>query len=309
MRAIRQLEQWEQADPGWLPVDPGATRQSADDYAYESDPIPFRDFPYGTNWRLGRGSTSSNRAPDQKSIQLFAQGGEYGDTSATYPNPPSSTTPDSTYAPAPGDLPYEPARTTYLDFDAGPTATMARLLQGGSPGRPWPDFADLGLSANPSLGHGPGYRGRLTQPSILVLADQESHDDLFTGRALTGNVGQHLQAFLRSAGVTKQYAIVRTLPVDSLGDPVAAVTRAVDDPATRSILREVLRLAQPDVIVTLGPHAERVATAEAPPGPPVIHLAPFTEHGPGRGVEAGAGCTRRARLPTRRTQGPLPRWP
>ena len=113
----------------------------------------------------------------------------------------------------------------------------------------------MGLSANPSLGYGPGYRGRLTRPSILVLADQESHDDLFTGRALTGNVGQHLQAFLRSAGVTKQYAIVRTLPVDTLGDPVAAVTRAVDDPATRSILREVLRRAQPKVIVTLGPHA------------------------------------------------------
>ena len=152
---------------------------------------------------------------------------------------------------------------------------MARLLQGGSPGRPWPDFAALGLSANPSLGHGPGYRGRLTQPSILVLADQESHDDLFTGRALTGNVGQHLQAFLRSAGVTKRYAIVRTLPVDSLGDPVAAVTRAVDDPATRSILREVHAAAQPEVIVTLGRHAERVAAAEAPPGTPVVHLAPF----------------------------------
>ena len=51
-RAIRQLEQWELADPGWLPLDPGARRHSADDYAYESDPIPFRDFAYGTNWRL-----------------------------------------------------------------------------------------------------------------------------------------------------------------------------------------------------------------------------------------------------------------
>ena len=27
-RAIRQLEQWEQADPGWLPVDAGETRLS-----------------------------------------------------------------------------------------------------------------------------------------------------------------------------------------------------------------------------------------------------------------------------------------
>jgi uracil-DNA glycosylase len=303
-RAIRQLEQWELDAPGWLPVDPGATRLPADAYTYSAAPIPFRDFPYGTNWRLGRGSTSSNRAVDQKSIQLFAKGGEYGDTSAIYMNLPASTTPDSSYVTAPGDLPYEPARTTYLDFDAGPTTTMARLLQGGSPGRPWPDFASLGLSANPSLGHGPGYRGRLARPSILVLADQESQDDLFTGRALTGNVGQHLQAFLRSAGVTKQYAILRTLPVDSLGDPVAAVTRSVDDPGTRSILREVMRLAQPGVIVTLGQHAERVATAEAPPGTPVVHLAVFDKAHPSEGWQPGLDALAAHAFPRDVSPGP-----
>jgi uracil-DNA glycosylase len=279
-RAIRQIAEWEQDDPGWLAVDPGATRLSADAYTYEADPIPFRDFPYGTNWRLGRGSTSSNRDKDQKAIQLFAEGGAYANKSATYPDLPGSSTPDSTYVPAPGDLPYEPARTTYFDYDAGPATTMARLLQGGSTGRPWPDFAALGVNGDPSLGHGPGYRGRLSHPSILVLADQESHDDLFTGRACTGNVGQHLQAFLRSAGVTRRYAFVRTLPVDSLGDPVASVRRAVDDAATRSILREVMRQAQPAVVLTLGEHAARVAAAEAPAGVPVVDLAPFDKSHP-----------------------------
>lgn len=286
-RAIRQVEQWETDAPGWLPVDSGATRKPASSYTYSSAPIPFRDFAYGTNWRLGRGSTSSNRKDNQVSIQLFAKGGKYGDTSATYVTPPASTSPDSTYVPAPGDLPYEPARTTYLDFDPGPSKTMARLLQGGSAGRPWPDFASLGLRANPSLGRGPGYRGRLAHPSILVLADQESQDDLFTGRALTGNVGQHLQAFLRSAGVTKRYAMVRTLPVDSMGDPIAAVTQAVDHPATRSILREVMRQAQPEVVVTLGQHAERVAADEAPPGTPVVNLAAFDPTLPANGWQAG----------------------
>jgi uracil-DNA glycosylase len=303
-RAIRQVEQWELDAPGWLPVDPGATRLPADDYTYSSAPIPFRDFPYGTNWRLGRGSTSSNRDRDQKAIQLFALGGRYGDTSTTYANPPSSTTPDSSYVPAPGDLPYEPARTTYLDFDAGPTKTMARLLQGGSPGRPWPDFASLGLSANPSLGHGPGYRGQLTHPSILVLADQESHDDLFSGRALTGNVGQHLQAFLRSAGVTKQYAILRTLPVDSLGDPAAAITQAVDHPATRSILREVMRLARPVVILTLGPHAARVAAADAPAGTPVVHLAAFAKSDPSAAWQPGLDALAALAFPRDVPKGP-----
>ena len=286
-RAIDQLEQWESASPGWLPVDPGARREPAATYTYASAPIPFRDFPYGTNWRLGRGSTSSNRDRDQKAIQLFAQGGKYGDSSPTYPNPPSSTTPDATYAPASGDLPYEPPRSTYRDFDSGPSAAMARLLQGGSPGLPWPDFTTLGVGANPSLGRGPGYRGRLSRPSILVLADQQSHDDLFTGRALTGNVGQHLQSFLRAAGVTTRYAILRTLPVDTLGDPAAAVTRAVDDPATRSVLREVMRRADPAVIVTLGPHAERVGTVEAPAGTPLVHLAPFRKSDPAAAWQPG----------------------
>lgn len=286
-RAILQVEQWEADAPGWLPVDPGATRAPAGEYSYSSAPIPFRDFPYGTNWRLGRGSTSSNRQDDQTSIQLFAKGGTYGDTSATYVNPPASTAPDSTYAPPPGDLAYEPARTTYRDFDGGPTTAMARLLQGGSAGRPWPDFTAFGLSGNISLGRGQGYRGRLERPSVLVLGDQESHDDLFTGRALTGNIGQHLQALLRSAGVTKRYAILRTLPVDSLGDPVAAVTQAVDHPATRSILREVMRRAQPKVILTLGRHAERVAADEAPPGTPVVNLAAFNPSLPTNGWQPG----------------------
>jgi len=286
-RAISQVEDWDQADPGWLPVDQGATRLSADSYEYSSAPIPFRDFPYGTNWRLGRGSTSSNRDRDQKAIQLFAKGGKYGDTSSSYVDGPSSAKPDSADVRPPGDLPYEPARTTYLDFDAGPTPAMARLLQGGSPGRPWPDFGSLGLQANPSLGHGPVYRGRLARPSILVLADQESQDDLFTGRAVTGNVGQHLQALLRAAGVTKQYAILRTLPVDSLGDLDAVVSRAIDDPATRSILREAMRLARPGVIVTLGSHAERVAADEAPSGTPVVHLAAFDKTDPAKAWKPG----------------------
>ena len=202
-----------------------------------------------------------------------------------------------------------PGRRTSTSMPAR-RQTMARLLQGGSPGRPWPDFATLGLSANPSLGHGPGYRGRLTHPSILVLADQESHDDLFTGRALTGNVGQHLQAFLRSAGVTKQYAILRTLPVDSLGDPVAAVTRAVDDPATRSILREVMRLAQPECDRHARPARRagrrRRGAARYAGGPPRAVRRARTR--PRRG-KPGLDALDRARLPTRRTQGSLPRWP
>jgi uracil-DNA glycosylase len=278
-RAFRQIERWENDSPGWLAVDPGGSRHSAASYTYKSAAIPFRDFAYGTNWRLGRSGTSSNRKDQQESIQIFGKGGKYGDSSAKYANAPASSTPDASYRPDLGDLDYEPPKSAYLDFDTGPGASMARLLQGGA-GLPWPDFAALGLSANPSFGLGPGYRGRLTKPSILVVADQQSHDDLFTGRALTGNVGQHLQALLRAAGVTKRYAILRTLPVDSLADAKATVKRAIDDPRTRLILGEVMRRAKPKVILTLGEHAERVVAEDGPAGVAVINLAPFDRADP-----------------------------
>ncbi len=64
--AITKVHEWADDDPGWLPVDTGATRSSAASYTYSSDPIPFRDFPYGTPWRLGRGGTSSNRRDNQR---------------------------------------------------------------------------------------------------------------------------------------------------------------------------------------------------------------------------------------------------
>jgi hypothetical protein len=52
----------------------------------------------------------------------------------------------------------------------------------------------------------------------LILADQQSHDDLFTGRALTGESGQHMQAFLEAMGIRSKYLIIRVLPVDTLDD-------------------------------------------------------------------------------------------
>ena len=60
------IEGWADDDPTWLPADPGATRLPASAYQYKSDPIPFRDLPFGTCWRLGSGATSSNRKDDQR---------------------------------------------------------------------------------------------------------------------------------------------------------------------------------------------------------------------------------------------------
>jgi hypothetical protein len=104
------------------------------------------------------------------------------------------------------------------------------LLQGGKAGCEWPDFQALGVRAHPSLGWGPIHRGRYGGISLLVLADQESSDDLFTARAMTGDAGQRFQSWLRAAGLTSKYAIVRVLPVDTADLPAATVNDIVDHP-------------------------------------------------------------------------------
>jgi uracil-DNA glycosylase len=277
---VRRIERWEDESPGWLPTDPGMQRRPARDYAYRSAPIPFRDFAYGTTWRLGRGGTSSNRSSNQQSIQIFGQRGRYNNRDVSYGRSPSSSHQDPLDVTPSGDLAYEPPRSDHTAYDRGPSRSFARLLQGGSTGRRWPDFAASGLGVDPAFGTGPTHRGRLRRGQLVLVADQQSADDLFVGRALCGDVGQHLQSLLRAIGLTRSYSIIRTLPVHTSGERSVDVAAAVDDPAVRAIHREVLRRLAPAVLATLGPGAERVVAAEAPPGIPVVHLAPFDESDP-----------------------------
>ncbi len=230
-------------DPNWLPVDAGCTRSDVVTQEYEEDvknedgstskvtktfltfsepytyrhvPVPFRDFAFGSNWRLGSAGTASNRTSDQRSIKIFSAKGVYNDKVLWY-TPNGSSLEDSGYINIDGDLPYEAPRTDYNAFDPGPEATKwSKLLMGEQEGYEWPDFNDLGATSDKSFGTGPIYRGRLNEARVLVLADQESHDDMFTGRALSGDGGQKLQHFLQKMGMTQSYAIIRTLPVDTL---------------------------------------------------------------------------------------------
>ena len=271
MAAITQVETWAGDHPGWLPPDPGMTRPPASSYTYGATPIPFRDFPFGVPWRLGRGATSSNRRDGQLSIQLFSGNGSYNNDGDNVSYSGSNTGTIDGYSASEGDRAWEPPRVG-RDFDKGPTASMARLMSGGTSGFAWPDFTTLGLKCASSLGYGPIYRGRLNNPSLLVLADQESHDDLFTMRAATGQGGQRLQAFLTAAGVTDRYAIIRVLPVDTLEDDQATVRTVVDHPSVRALYREIIRRADPTVLVVCGPLAARLTDHVTPTGVPVVEM-------------------------------------
>lgn len=276
--AIRRIERWNHADPSWLPPDPGAARRPASEYRYRSAPIPFRDLPYGVAWRLGRGATSSNRSSDQRSIQIFSADGKYNNRGHHLSYPAAAAGSPEGYRQDPGDLPYEPPKHRYRDFDRGPGPSLGRLFLGAAPGFAWPDFTTLGLHSHPSFGFGPIYRGRLHRPAILVLADQQSWDDLFTCRALTGDGGQHLQAFLRAAGLTRDYAILRVLPVDILTADAAAVRGAVNHPATRELYAEMVRRVDPRVVVASGSNARRLA-GHLSLGVPVVAMKAASENG------------------------------
>jgi uracil-DNA glycosylase len=277
-RACNLVRDRVEADAGWLPADPGVDRDLAAPFQYRSAAIPYRDFPFGTCPRLGRGGTSSNRTDNQRSIQLFSAAGRYNAAGEHLRYGSTAGGSRDGYSDDPGDLPYEPPRAAPTAFDPGPPAALARLLLGMEPGFGWPDFAALGVTAHPSFGMGAIYRGRFRDLGLVVLADQASEDDLFTGRALSGEDGQQLERFLRAAGLTRRYLVLRTLPVDTLDLSQSRRDGLVDRPEVAALHRELLRRVraenpQAGVVLALGPGAQRLAPRVVPAGVDVIELA------------------------------------
>jgi uracil-DNA glycosylase len=282
--AMDQVRTWLTASPTWLPADPDMARDLGRPYEYAAAAIPFRDFPFGTCPRLGRGATSSNRTDAQRGIRLFGATGRYNASGSSLQDGSSHDGSDEGYADDTGDLPYEPPRKRPSQCDPGPPADLARLLLGQEPGLAWPDFAALGVTADPTFGVGPLYRGRFRRISLLVLADQASQDDVFTGRALCGEAGQRLQRLLGAAGITTRYLVLRTLPIDTLGLSVTTVNALVAHPAVQALHRELIRRVRAAntglaAVLALGRAAARLAPAVVPAGLPVIPLRAWGSSG------------------------------
>jgi uracil-DNA glycosylase len=277
-RAANLVRGWVEADASWLPADPGVDRNLAAPFQYRSAAIPFRDFPFGTCPRLGRGGTSSNRTDAQRAIQLFSAAGSYNAAGDRLSYSSTAGGSSQGYRDDPGDLPYEPPRNTPTAVDPGPPASLARLLLGAEPGFGWPEFAALGVTAHSSFGVGAIYRGRFRNLSLIVLADQASHDDVFTGRALSGEAGQLLERFLAAAGLTRRYLVVRTLPVDTMDLTQTRRNQLLDHPQVQALHRELLgRLGadnpQAKILLALGFGAQRLAPQVVPSGMEVLGLA------------------------------------
>src|SRR3989338_2162517 len=274
----------------WLPLDeeawrsPVVERQAEDgetyatfekSYKYHSSPIPHRDFAFGTNARLGSGGTVSNRTTDQRSIKIFSAKGHYNEK-VRWHTPDGSSFKDSGYIDEEGDLPYEPPRNNPNAYDQGPGEAWARLLMGQEKGFEWPDFNELGVTFDKSFGTGPIFKVGPFKPFFLILADQESQDDMFTTRVLSGDGGQKLQHLLLKAGITRSYVIIRTLPVDTLDLSEREVRRVSGHDQVQKVRNKILSelLSQNDVkvILTVGPLAQEALEKFKTKNLPVFHL-------------------------------------
>lgn len=276
------VAKWIQANPNWMPADPGMKQDFTKGYNYKDAAIPYRDFAFGTNWRMGKDGTTTNRR-GADGIQIFSDAGCYNNALvikgkcdfAAKPKtlPVLYDEPKDIYSEvkmAPGDLPWESPKSVEgrRQYDSGPGAFSA-LFTGEAAGG-WPDFMSVGVTQHSSFGYGPIYRGNLSNPEVLILADQESNDDLFSTRALTGTGGQQLQNYLRSVGVTNNYLIVRTLPVDTLDLASAKVQEIAAHPQVvkvrSSILDAILKLGKTKLVLTVGPVAKQVMDQYNPAG-------------------------------------------
>ncbi len=210
-----------------LANDPGAKRASTTTkYKYGNASIPHMDFAFGTNWRMGEWGTTSNRRGSH-TIQVFSKNGCYNNGAKEANGRCSQTKVDNirysdpvdkmTKAPsemAKCDVPYESPKTctdNYMLYDHGPGHEFSEIMLDWYKSIDW---GSLGVTQHMSFGPQGFYRGSLKDAEVLVIADQHAHDDMFSGRALTGEVGQRFQSYLDKS--KKEYAIIRTLPVDTL---------------------------------------------------------------------------------------------
>lgn len=256
-----------------LPEDENGYRGFSRDFRYGYASIPHRDFPFGTNWRMGSWGTTSNRRGSH-TIQVFSDDGCYNNKCTIWGEDGSKTevtqrisydNPKDLISSAPkefqfGDVPYESPKNYDLRrvYDEGPgefAKTLVNFFTGV-------DYKELGAISHPSFGHTGIYRGRLDQAKVLVVADQHSNDDMFSGRALTGAAGQYFQNFLNAIGATSSYGIIRTLPVDTLGLDSEKLKSIVHNEKVvelrDEVLNQVLSKGNTQVIVTLGEQAKEI---------------------------------------------------
>ena len=285
--AAQRVAAYKVANKNWLPqdIDEKATPEELvarlqAGYTYKGyAPIPFRDFAYNTNWRMGSEGTTSNRW-GANSIQVYSDAGEYNDKNSQFPYKPQdldsgmNAKGTALIGMSSRDLPYESPRynpntwsASKPDFDYGPCGYLRYDQQACSLSEAlvsWPNMKQLGINyvSHDSFGYFGTYRGRGKGAQVYVIMDQTSHDDFFSARAVTGAQGQKLQAMLSKTGVGLNYFIQRSLPVDTLGvntsELIAGVTKPEMTATYKRIYEAVAANSDIKAVVAVGPVAKAI---------------------------------------------------
>lgn len=299
--AAQRVAAYKVANKNWLPqdIDEKATPEELiarlqAGYTYKGyAPIPFRDFAFNTNWRMGSEGTTSNRW-GANSIQVYSDAGAYNDKNSQFPYKPQdldsgmNEKKTALIGMGPRDLPYESPRyyagkwsadrpdfdygpCGYLRYDQGACALSEALVS-------WPNMKNLGINyiSHDSFGYFGTYRGRGKGAQVYVVMDQTSHDDFFSARAVTGAEGQKLQAMLNRSGVGLNYFIQRSLPVDTLGmntgDLIAGVTKPEMTAVYKRIYETVARNSDIKAVVAVGPVAKAIVDSLQLSGVQIVQL-------------------------------------
>lgn len=306
--AAQRVAAYKVANKNWLPQD-SDEKATPDElvarlqagYTYKGyAPIPFRDFAFNTNWRMGSEGTTSNRWGGN-SIQVYSDAGEYNDKNSQFPYKPEdldsglNDKKTALIGMGPRDLPYESPRFNAKtwsverpDFDYGPCGYL-RYDQGACELAEalvsWPNMKQLGINyvSHDSFGYTGTYRGRSKGAQVYVIMDQTSHDDFFSARAVTGADGQRLQTILSKSGVGLNYFIQRSFPVDTLGlnssDLIAGATKPEMMATYQRIFDIVSKDSNIKVVLAVGPVAKAIASNLKLSGIQVIQLDNLTAVG------------------------------
>ena len=257
-------------------------------------PIPFRDFPSA---RRGGSVGAARRATARTARRdpAVLQGRRVRRQQRQVLDSAGSSTPDSTYLPAPGDLPYEPPRSTSTTTIVDRAAHGA-LLQGGSaggPGRTSPRSA-CGRTGRWASDRATGADSRSRRYS---WSPTRSHPTTCSPAA--PSPATSVSTCRRSCARRVSRSATRSCErCRSTHSPIQGDGRGGGRPPRHtSILREVMRRAQPKVILTLGANAARVAADERARRRAGGEPGSVPAHESGRRVAAGVEHAEGTHLP------------
>lgn len=251
---------WIKEDSEWLKPDT-ESHQIFDKFIFKDAPIPHRDFAFGTNFRMGKDGTTTNRR-GADGIQIYSDAGCYNNMARIKGRCDKNKSLNVKYEEPTDignlpkmsneDFPWESPKSIEgrREYDSGPDEFASVLTQH------WPDFTSLGITSHSSFGYSGLYRGNLKNPKVVILADQESNDDLFSGRALTGTGGQRLQTLLNAMNLKNEYVVLRTLPVDSSDlsiEKIKQIATNNDVVKTRNlILDKIIKQGKTKLFISIG---------------------------------------------------------